>query len=159
MRDTGNCSPRYMRSTINQVMLSPFMYFSCEMFVAYLNVKIAPLFLQIPCTSDLLNTSGMQLALLVQPLALPHPSEEPIQVRIQFLIYLSGPRYLFPIIRVYNHFSLNGKYGVFFYEFVQIVDFGEGGPVRCSRCKGYINPFMKFVDQGKRFICNFCGED
>ncbi|CAI9293190.1 unnamed protein product [Lactuca saligna] len=88
-RDTGNCSPRYMRCTINQI----------------------------PCTSDLLTTSGMPLALLVQPLALPHPSEEPIQV----------------------------------------VDFGESGPVRCSRCKGYINPFMKFIDQGKRFICNFCG--
>ncbi|KAL8208448.1 hypothetical protein R6Q57_007860 [Mikania cordata] len=89
VRDTGNCSPRYMRCTINQIA----------------------------CTSDLLTTSGMQLALLVQPLALPHPSEEPIQ----------------------------------------IVDFGESGPVRCSRCKGYVNPFMKFVDQGRRFICNFCG--
>ncbi|KAI3742106.1 hypothetical protein L1987_59786 [Smallanthus sonchifolius] len=89
VRDTGNCSPRYMRCTINQIA----------------------------CTSDLLTTSGMQLALLVQPLALPHPSEEPIQ----------------------------------------IVDFGESGPVRCSRCKGYINPFMKFVDQGRRFICNLCG--
>ncbi|KAK1403102.1 Transport protein Sec24-like [Heracleum sosnowskyi] len=89
VRDTGNCSPRYMRCTINQI----------------------------PCTNDLQGTSGMQLALLVQPLALPHPSEEPIQV----------------------------------------VDFGETGPVRCSRCKGYINPFMKFIDQGRRFICNFCG--
>ncbi|XP_015570527.1 protein transport protein Sec24-like At4g32640 isoform X2 [Ricinus communis] len=89
VRDTGNCSPRYMRCTINQI----------------------------PCTVDLVNTSGMQLALLVQPFALPHPSEEPIQV----------------------------------------VDFGESGPVRCSRCKGYINPFMKFIDQGKRFICNLCG--
>ncbi|EOA15938.1 hypothetical protein CARUB_v10004032mg [Capsella rubella] len=89
VRDTGNCSPRYMRCTINQI----------------------------PCTVDLLSTSGMQLALMVQPLALSHPSEEPIQV----------------------------------------VDFGEGGPVRCSRCKGYINPFMKFIDQGRKFICNFCG--
>ncbi|KAL5768300.1 hypothetical protein ACOSQ2_015083 [Xanthoceras sorbifolium] len=89
VRDTGNCSPRYMRSTISQI----------------------------PCTNDLLTTSGMQLALLVQPLALPHPSEEPIQV----------------------------------------VDFGESGPVRCSRCKAYINPFMKFIDQGRRFICNLCG--
>ncbi|XP_065854000.1 protein transport protein SEC24 B-like [Euphorbia lathyris] len=87
--DTGNCSPRYMRCTINQI----------------------------PCTVDLVNTSGMQLSLLVQPLALPHPSEEP----------------------------------------VQLVDFGESGPVRCSRCKGYINPFMKFIDQGRRFICNLCG--
>jgi len=89
VKDTGNCSPRYMRCTINQI----------------------------PCTVDLLNTSGMQLALMVQPLALPHPSEEPIQ----------------------------------------LVDFGESGPVRCSRCKGYINPFMKFIDQGRRFVCNFCG--
>ncbi|XP_021741740.1 protein transport protein Sec24-like At4g32640 [Chenopodium quinoa] len=89
VKDTGNCSPRYMRCTINQI----------------------------PCTADLLGTSGMQLALLVQPFALPHPSEEPIQV----------------------------------------VDFGEGGPVRCSRCKAYINPFVKFIDQGRKFICNLCG--
>ncbi|XP_057422859.1 protein transport protein SEC24 C-like isoform X2 [Lotus japonicus] len=89
VRDTGNCSPRYMRCTINQI----------------------------PFTADLLTTSGMQLAMLVQPLTLPHPSEEPIQV----------------------------------------VDFGESGPVRCSRCKAYINPFMKFIDQGRRFICNLCG--
>lgn len=89
VRDTGNCSPRYMRCTINQI----------------------------PCTADLLNTSAMQLALLVQPFALPHPSEDPIQV----------------------------------------VDFGESGPVRCSQCKAYINPFMKFIDQGRRFICNLCG--
>ncbi|KAI5348283.1 hypothetical protein L3X38_001170 [Prunus dulcis] len=89
VRDNGNCSPRYMRCTINQI----------------------------PCTADLLTTSGMPLSLLVEPFALPHPSEEPIQV----------------------------------------VDFGESGPVRCSRCKGYINPFMKFIDQGRRFICNLCG--
>ena len=42
----------------------------------------------------------------------------------------------------------------------QIVDFGETGPVRCAAplCKGYINPFMKFIDQGRRFICNLCGK-
>ncbi|KAF8377055.1 hypothetical protein HHK36_030427 [Tetracentron sinense] len=89
VKDTGNCSPRYMRFTINQI----------------------------PCTGDLLTTSSMPLALMVQPLALPHPSEEPIHV----------------------------------------VDFGESGPVRCSGCKGYINPFMKFIDQGRGFICNLCG--
>uniref|UniRef100_A0A1S4BW20 Protein transport protein Sec24-like At4g32640 n=1 Tax=Nicotiana tabacum TaxID=4097 RepID=A0A1S4BW20_TOBAC len=89
VRDTGNCSPRYMRCTLNQI----------------------------PCTVDFLTTSAMPWALLVQPLALPHPSEEPLHV----------------------------------------VDFGESGPVRCSRCKGYINPFVKFIDQGRRFICNLCG--
>ncbi|GJN13349.1 hypothetical protein PR202_gb00042 [Eleusine coracana subsp. coracana] len=52
VKDTGNCSPRLMRCTMNQI----------------------------PCTGDLLTTSGMPLALLVQPFSLPHPSEEPIQV-------------------------------------------------------------------------------
>ncbi|TVU25461.1 hypothetical protein EJB05_27957, partial [Eragrostis curvula] len=89
VKDTGNCSPRLMRSTVNQI----------------------------PCTGDLLTMSGMPLALMVQPFALPHPSEEPIQ----------------------------------------LVDFGEVGPIRCSRCKAYINPFMRFVDQGRHFICNLCG--
>lgn len=89
VKDTGNCSPRLMRCTMNQI----------------------------PCTGDLVTTSGMPLALMVQPFALPHPSEEPIQ----------------------------------------LVDFGEMGPIRCSRCKAYINPFMRFVDQGKNFICNLCG--
>ena len=31
------------------------------------------------------------------------------------------------------------------------------GPVRCNRCKGYINPACRFVDGGRKFICNLCG--
>ncbi|THU46580.1 hypothetical protein C4D60_Mb09t06430 [Musa balbisiana] len=80
VKDTGNCSPRLMRCTMNQI----------------------------PCTGDLLSTSSMPLALMVQPLALPHPSEEPIQ----------------------------------------IVDFGESGPIRCTRCKGFTN------DTPRDYYCN-----
>eukprot|EP00850_Spirogloea_muscicola_P012018 SM000076S21839 [mRNA] locus=s76:434121:442111:- [translate_table: standard] len=88
VRDTGNCSPRIMRCTLNQL----------------------------PGSADLHATSSMPLALLVQPLALQDPNEDPVPV----------------------------------------VDFGESGPVRCQRCKTYINPFMRFIDQGHRFICNLC---
>lgn len=72
---------------------------------------------QIPVSADLLTTSGMPLAVSVQPLALPDPAEDPIQV----------------------------------------VDFGEMGPVRCKKCKAYMNPFMRFIDGGKQFVCNICG--
>ena len=34
-----------------------------------------------------------------------------------------------------------------------------GGPLRCRRCKAYINPFVKFVDGGRKFICNLCNVD
>lgn len=86
VKDTGNCSPRYLRCTINQVFIK---YLNKSIiFVRVLKLScILVFFLQIPCTYDLLATSGMQLALLVQPLALPHPSEEPIQV-MPALFYL-----------------------------------------------------------------------
>ncbi|XP_061196580.1 protein transport protein Sec24C-like isoform X2 [Saccostrea echinata] len=38
-----------------------------------------------------------------------------------------------------------------------IVNLGEIGPVRCKRCKAYMNPNMMFIDGGRRFQCVFCG--
>ena len=87
-RDLGSCNPRYMRSTLSTI----------------------------PHSADLLSQSGMPLTLLVQPLALPHPEEEPIQV----------------------------------------VEHADGvGPVRCGRCKAYMNPYNRWLDHG-RFSCVFC---
>jgi protein transport protein SEC24 len=34
---------------------------------------------------------------------------------------------------------------------------GELGPIRCGRCKAYMNAHMRWADGGKAFICNFCG--
>ena len=34
-----------------------------------------------------------------------------------------------------------------------------GGPIRCRRCKAYINPHVKFVDGGRKFVCNLCNVD
>lgn len=53
VRDRGNCSPRFIRATLNTV----------------------------PATNDLLSTSAMPLALVVSPLALQDPADDPIQVR------------------------------------------------------------------------------
>lgn len=89
VRDRGCCSPRFIRSTLYYV----------------------------PQTNDLQTTCNMPLALVVAPMALPDPADDPIQV----------------------------------------VDLGEMGPVRCGRCKAYVNPFMKWTNGGKNFTCNFCG--
>lgn len=32
----------------------------------------------------------------------------------------------------------------------------EAGPVRCSRCRAYINPYCKFTDYGRSYTCNIC---
>lgn len=39
----------------------------------------------------------------------------------------------------------------------QVVDFGDSGPIRCGRCRAYINPFMRFEDGGRQYKCVFCG--
>lgn len=91
VRDRGSTGPRYMRATLNNV----------------------------PNTTDLLGLSQMPLAVVVQPLALPDPQDDPIQV----------------------------------------VDMGESGPVRCARCKAYMNPFMLWSSNGKSFTCNFCNHN
>ncbi|KAL7753856.1 COPII coat Sec23p-Sfb3p heterodimer component [Sorochytrium milnesiophthora] len=39
---------------------------------------------------------------------------------------------------------------------VECVQPTESGPIRCRRCKAYINPFMTFIDGGRKFVCNFC---
>ena len=41
-------------------------------------------------------------------------------------------------------------------ENVPIAHFGSGGIVRCRRCRTYINPFVQFIDGGRRFRCNVC---
>jgi len=38
-----------------------------------------------------------------------------------------------------------------------VVNFGETNIVRCAKCRAYINPFVKFIENGRRWLCNFCG--
>jgi protein transport protein SEC24 len=42
-------------------------------------------------------------------------------------------------------------------EKIDVVDFGSTGIVRCKRCRAYINPFVSWVDNGRRWRCNICG--
>lgn len=39
---------------------------------------------------------------------------------------------------------------------IQVVNHGEEGPVRCTRCRAYINPWCIFTHGGSKFECNVC---
>lgn len=41
-------------------------------------------------------------------------------------------------------------------DFAALTGSPSMGPVRCSRCKAYMCPNMKFVDAGRHFKCAFC---
>ena len=40
---------------------------------------------------------------------------------------------------------------------LEIIDPGPAGPMRCSGCKAYVCPYMRWGDQGRRMECCFCG--
>jgi protein transport protein SEC24 len=39
---------------------------------------------------------------------------------------------------------------------IPLVNFKSAGVIRCSKCRAYVNPFVVFVDDGRRWQCNFC---
>eukprot|EP00281_Chroomonas_sp_CCMP1168_P026138 CAMPEP_0206231294 /NCGR_PEP_ID=MMETSP0047_2-20121206/10758_1 /ASSEMBLY_ACC=CAM_ASM_000192 /TAXON_ID=195065 /ORGANISM="Chroomonas mesostigmatica_cf, Strain CCMP1168" /LENGTH=922 /DNA_ID=CAMNT_0053654859 /DNA_START=29 /DNA_END=2799 /DNA_ORIENTATION=- len=87
--DDGNCSPRFMRMSINQL----------------------------PATKELAQKLALPIAVVIQPLAQLPPDE----VQVPFVV-----------------------------DHVQ-------GPVRCRRCRAYINCHVQFIDGGRHWTCNMCG--
>jgi len=45
-----------------------------------------------------------------------------------------------------------------FEEPIPVIDFGESGPLRCTRCKAYVNPHFAWMNSGRTGLCNFCGQ-
>lgn len=39
---------------------------------------------------------------------------------------------------------------------VPVVNFGACGVIRCRQCRTYVNPFVVFIDNGRRWKCNIC---
>ncbi|CEP15982.1 hypothetical protein [Parasitella parasitica] len=39
---------------------------------------------------------------------------------------------------------------------IQVVNHGQEGPIRCSRCRAYVNPWCVFTHGGAKFECNIC---
>ena len=41
-------------------------------------------------------------------------------------------------------------------EEIPTTDYKGEHIVRCKECRAYVNPFVKFIENGTKWICNFC---
>ncbi|KAJ9121491.1 hypothetical protein QFC22_002107 [Naganishia vaughanmartiniae] len=83
----------------------------------------------VPATNSLLETSQLPFGVIISPFANPRYDEEPIPYVTDFLNQ--------------NASSDAGASTV-------------GGPPRCGKCRGYINPWCKWIDGGQKWQCNLC---
>ena len=44
-------------------------------------------------------------------------------------------------------------------EAIPETSFNNNPIVRCTECRAYINPFVKFIENGNKWVCNFCRMD
>ena len=93
---------------------------------------IRPTLPTIPTNSQLLDTTALPFGMIVQPLAPLRYDEAPIPVVSNFN---SGE----------SAFDLPREGAV------------TEGPPRCEKCRGYINPWVRWQDGGRRWGCNLCG--
>ncbi|WVQ86219.1 hypothetical protein IAT38_008387 [Cryptococcus sp. DSM 104549] len=87
-----------------------------------------------PSNNQLLETTSLPFAILAQPFAPLRYDEEPIPLVSS---WVSGASPFDPP-------AVTGEGE-------------EDGPPRCEKCRGYVNPWVRFVDGGRKWCCNLCG--
>ncbi|GHJ87945.1 hypothetical protein NliqN6_4347 [Naganishia liquefaciens] len=83
----------------------------------------------VPATTSLLEMSQLPFGVIVSPFAHPRYDEEPVPYVTDFL----------------NQDASSDAGASSF-----------GGPPRCGKCRGYINPWCKWIDGGQKWQCNLC---
>lgn len=87
----------------------------------------------IPSTHQLLDTTALPLGVLVQPFAPLRYDEAPIPLVSNWVAGESA---------FDQPPAPSGEEDV--------------GPPRCDKCRAYINPWVRFIDGGRRWVCNLC---
>ena len=87
----------------------------------------------IPTNSQLLETTALPFALIVQPFAQLRYDEAPV-----------------PLVSNW----VSGESAFDSPKYAEDEDFG---PPRCDKCRGYVNPHVRWIDGGRRWACNLCG--
>ncbi|OXM76086.1 protein transporter SEC24 [Cryptococcus neoformans Bt63] len=95
----------------------------------------------IPSNGQLLDTTALPFGVLVQPFAPLRYDEAPVPCVSS---WVSGQSAFDPPAFKGETWGAEGEGD-------------EQGLPRCDKCRGYINPWIRFVDGGRKWTCNLCG--
>lgn len=108
----------------------------------------------VPAWQELAGKTAIPLGCVLQPLAEVLPSEVPVpKVRNHTRRKIESAR----TNELHAHTHTCECIAHHLLTRVKVDMSRFGGPVRCYRCKAYINPHCTFIDGGRAFNCNFCG--
>jgi hypothetical protein len=92
---------------------------------------LRPTLMTVPSNAQLLETTALPMAVIVQPFAQLRYDEAPIPLVSSWISGQSA------FDRPTNPAE-------------------DEGPPRCDKCRGYINPWARFTDGGQKWMCNLC---
>lgn len=84
-----------------------------------------------PSNGQLLDTTALPFGLIIQPFAALRYDEAPV-----------------PLVS-------NWVSGESAFDAPRVDD--EEGPPRCEKCRGYVSPWVRWMDGGRKWACNLCG--
>lgn len=99
----------------------------------------------IPTNGQLLDTTALPFAVLVQPFAQLRYDEAPVPLVSNWVSGESA--FAPPSVPVTGTADADPSAGVE----------EDAGPPRCEKCRGYVNPWVRWVDGGRKWMCNLCG--
>ena len=116
-------------------------------------------FLSLPPLSLSLSLSSLSLSLSLSLSSLSLLF--PLSLSLLLLLLLLSSFFFFfffPLLPLFLSLSLPSPLLVLpvLQNTLHLVDHGSGGPIRCNRCKAYMNPYARFIDGGRRYLCPIC---
>lgn len=156
VHDEGTCSPRFIRPTLHKLPLDDGLLKSSGLVMGALINPLAELGPEdVPCPIPVVNFTELASASQQQQHYMQQPQQQQqVFGGVPFSAMVGGGNDMLsgmmPPAQQQQPKQQDNDDSL-------VPDENTGGPIRCHRCRVYINPFVKFLNGGKNFICNFCG--
>ena len=134
------CNPKFLRATVGKIVASQ---------AAATNTRLPLGLVCKPMAGDVGTDNEGRMCLFLNVFysinyGVFTLAQYQVSRKLQFSI-------LFPVLILFSPFTLSSFFSFPLFVDIEVVDFGATGIVRCKRCRTYINPYVTWADNGRRW--------